>query len=183
MALDPWYKVATPRKEVREGRSFNPDEFAIALEQVVAKTAPEDYRDPAQFWTQVSPGRASCCVRGECLGKSGCIRPALHPAWLRCSSVEYCRYSPSSRLALAGRGVDHDGSRCDAGLSPRTARARLSSPWNAEKRKYSCCRSATQSETSFCFPTTGASSRQQATSVAVLAAALVAQDVLDPPGG
>ena len=35
--MDPWYKVATPRKEVREGRSFNPDEFAIALEQVVAR--------------------------------------------------------------------------------------------------------------------------------------------------
>jgi len=34
--MDPWYKIATPRKEVREGRSFNPDEFAIALEQVVA---------------------------------------------------------------------------------------------------------------------------------------------------
>ena len=44
--MEPWYKVATPRKEVREGRSFNPDEFAIALEQVVAGTAPEDYRDP-----------------------------------------------------------------------------------------------------------------------------------------
>lgn len=29
--MEPWYKVATPRKEVREGRSFNPDEFAIAL--------------------------------------------------------------------------------------------------------------------------------------------------------
>src|SRR5438445_3830648 len=28
--MGPWYKVATPRKEVREGRSFNPDEFAIA---------------------------------------------------------------------------------------------------------------------------------------------------------
>src|SRR5712692_5482079 len=47
--MDPWYKVATPRKEVREGRSFNPDEFAIALEQVVAGTAPEDYRDPEKF--------------------------------------------------------------------------------------------------------------------------------------
>ncbi len=34
--MEPWYKVVTPRKEVREGRSFNPDEFAIALEQVVA---------------------------------------------------------------------------------------------------------------------------------------------------
>ena len=31
MIMEPWYKVVTPRKEVREGRSFNPDEFAIAL--------------------------------------------------------------------------------------------------------------------------------------------------------
>lgn len=38
--MEPWYKVATPRKEVREGRSFNPDEFAIHLEQVVGGTAP-----------------------------------------------------------------------------------------------------------------------------------------------
>jgi hypothetical protein len=48
--MDGWYKVVTPRKEVREGRSFNPDEFAIALEQVVAGTAPDDYRDPGQFF-------------------------------------------------------------------------------------------------------------------------------------
>ena len=36
----PWYRVVTLRKEVREGRSFSPDEFAIALEQVVAETGP-----------------------------------------------------------------------------------------------------------------------------------------------
>jgi len=42
--LEPWYKIATPRRELREGRSFNPDEFAIALEQVVAGTAVEEYR-------------------------------------------------------------------------------------------------------------------------------------------
>src|SRR5262249_36854182 len=48
--MEPWYRVAVPRKEVREGRSFNPDEFAIALEQVVAGTAPEDYRDPKKFF-------------------------------------------------------------------------------------------------------------------------------------
>jgi hypothetical protein len=42
MPSEPWYKVVTPRKEVREGRSFNPDEFAIHLEQVVADTAPND---------------------------------------------------------------------------------------------------------------------------------------------
>jgi len=56
--MEPWYKVATPRKEVREGRSFNPDEFAIALEQVVAGTAPIDYRDPEQFFGRTSFTRA-----------------------------------------------------------------------------------------------------------------------------
>ncbi|PIW85528.1 MAG: AAA family ATPase, partial [Nitrospirae bacterium CG_4_8_14_3_um_filter_50_41] len=56
--MEPWYKVATPRKEVREGRSFNPDEFAIALEQVVAKTAPEDYRNPEQFFSRTCFTRA-----------------------------------------------------------------------------------------------------------------------------
>ena len=30
--MDPWYKIATPQMDVREGRSFNPDEFAIPLE-------------------------------------------------------------------------------------------------------------------------------------------------------
>lgn len=56
--MEPWYKVVTPRKEVREGRSFNPDEFAIALEQVVAKTAPEDYRDPDKFFSRTFFSRA-----------------------------------------------------------------------------------------------------------------------------
>jgi len=56
--MEPWYKVATLRKEVREGRSFNPDEFAIALEQVVAGTAPEDYRDPVQFFARTFFTRA-----------------------------------------------------------------------------------------------------------------------------
>jgi hypothetical protein len=50
--MEPWYKLVTPRREVREGRSFNPDEFAIALEQVVAGTAPEDYREPAKFFAR-----------------------------------------------------------------------------------------------------------------------------------
>ncbi len=57
-AIDPWYKVALPRREVREGRSFNPDEFAIALEQVVAGRGPEDYRDPWKFFARTYFTRA-----------------------------------------------------------------------------------------------------------------------------
>jgi len=56
--MEPWYKVATLRKEVREGRSFNPDEFAIALEQVVAGTAPDDYKNPDQFFARTCFTRA-----------------------------------------------------------------------------------------------------------------------------
>ena len=56
--MDPWYKVVTARQEVREGRSFSPDEFAIALEQVVAGTAPDDYRDPTQFFSRTCFTRA-----------------------------------------------------------------------------------------------------------------------------
>jgi hypothetical protein len=58
MSLEPWYKVVTPRKEIREGRSFNPDEFAIHLEQVVDGRAPLDYRDPMQFFSRTCFTRA-----------------------------------------------------------------------------------------------------------------------------
>ena len=56
--MQPWYRVVTLRKEVREGRSFSPDEFAIAMEQVVAGTAPPDYSDPEQFFSRTCFTRA-----------------------------------------------------------------------------------------------------------------------------
>src|SRR5437764_1461703 len=56
--MEPWYRNTVPRAEVREGRSFNPDEFAIALEQVAANKGPEDYRDPAKFFSRTCFTRA-----------------------------------------------------------------------------------------------------------------------------
>jgi len=50
--MEPWYRVVQPRTEVREGRSFNPDEFAIALEQVVSGDAPDDYTNPINFFAR-----------------------------------------------------------------------------------------------------------------------------------
>jgi predicted AAA+ superfamily ATPase len=43
---------------VREGRSFSPDEFAIALEQVVSGSAPVDYRNPKKFFDRTYFTRA-----------------------------------------------------------------------------------------------------------------------------
>jgi len=56
--MEPWYKVTLPRKELREGRSLDPSEFAVHLEQIVAKSAPEDYRDPAKFCARTFFGQA-----------------------------------------------------------------------------------------------------------------------------
>jgi len=81
MALAPWYKVVTPRREVREGRSFSPDEFAIALEQVVAGTAPEDYKNPEQFFSRTCFTRALREHSGMALrrlaGETGNTAPVL----------------------------------------------------------------------------------------------------------
>lgn len=79
--MTPWYKVVTLRQEVREGRSFSPDEFAIALEQVVAGTAPEDYCDPAQFFLRTCFTRALKKNAGKVLrrlsGKTENTSPVL----------------------------------------------------------------------------------------------------------
>ena len=79
--MDAWYRIATPRKEVREGRSFSPDEFAIALEQVVAGTAPEDYRLPEKFFARTYFSRAltdhSGMVLRRLAGKTENTSPVL----------------------------------------------------------------------------------------------------------
>ena len=56
--MEPWYKNTVPRAEVREGRSFNPNEFAIALEQVVTDKGPDDYRKPEKFFSRTCFTRA-----------------------------------------------------------------------------------------------------------------------------
>ena len=71
----------TLRREVREGRSFGPDEFAIALGQVVAGTAPENHRNPRQFFSRTCFTDAltthSGMVLRRLVGKTGNTDPVL----------------------------------------------------------------------------------------------------------
>ncbi len=46
MALKSWYKVVTPREDLREGKPLDASEFAVHLDKVRLGTAPQDYRDP-----------------------------------------------------------------------------------------------------------------------------------------
>lgn len=65
---------------MREGRSFSLDEFAITLEQVVAGSAPRDYRDPAEFFARTCFTRAlnehAGMVLRRLAGRTGNTAPA-----------------------------------------------------------------------------------------------------------
>jgi len=50
MAIKPWYKVVTPREDLREGKPLDAAEFAVHLDQVRDGRAPSDYQNPEQFF-------------------------------------------------------------------------------------------------------------------------------------
>lgn len=50
MPSKPWYKVVTPREDLREGRPLDASEFAVHLDHVREGRAPADYQDPARFF-------------------------------------------------------------------------------------------------------------------------------------
>lgn len=50
MALKPCYKIVTPSENLREGKPLDASEFAVHLEHVRNKTAPQVYREPEQYF-------------------------------------------------------------------------------------------------------------------------------------
>lgn len=50
MAIKPWYKVITPREDLREGKPLDAAEFAVHLDQVRDGRAREDYQNPERFF-------------------------------------------------------------------------------------------------------------------------------------
>ena len=52
------YKVATPRKDVCEGRSFNTRTSSPSVWKVTVGNAPEDYGDPEKLFSRTCFTRA-----------------------------------------------------------------------------------------------------------------------------
>jgi len=50
MTLEPWYRVVTPREDLREGKPLDASEFAVHLDHIRDKRAPEDYQHPERFF-------------------------------------------------------------------------------------------------------------------------------------
>ena len=68
MALKPWYKVITPREDLRDGKPLDAGEFAVHLDHVRDGRAPSVYQNPEEFFqrtflTQNLTGMAAEVVR------------------------------------------------------------------------------------------------------------------------
>ena len=50
MALKPWYKIVTPREDLRDDKPLDASEFAVHLDQVRDQRAPDVYQIPARFF-------------------------------------------------------------------------------------------------------------------------------------
>ncbi len=49
MPFKPWYKVVTPREDLREGKPLDAAEFAVHLDQIRAGQGTPDYVNPQRF--------------------------------------------------------------------------------------------------------------------------------------
>lgn len=67
MALKPWYKVVTPREDLREGKPLDASEFAVHLDKVRDGNAPPDYKDPVRFFERTYMTQNLIGMGGEVL--------------------------------------------------------------------------------------------------------------------
>src|SRR4051794_21010573 len=65
MALKPWYRVVTPREDLREGRPLDASEFAVHLDQVRVGRAPTDYQKPERFFDRTYLTKNMTALSGE----------------------------------------------------------------------------------------------------------------------
>ncbi len=64
-ALKPWYKVAIPREDLREGKPLDAAEFAVHLDQVREGQAKEDYQNPQRFFARTFLTKNLTEIAGE----------------------------------------------------------------------------------------------------------------------
>ncbi len=65
--LKPWYKVVTPREDLREGRPLDASEFAVHLDHIRDGRAHADYQDPVRFFERTFLTRNLLAVSAEVL--------------------------------------------------------------------------------------------------------------------
>ena len=66
--MKPWYKIITPREDLRDGRPLDASEFAVHLDHVRDGRAPAVYQNPAEFFerTYLTKNLRELAAAGRC---------------------------------------------------------------------------------------------------------------------
>src|SRR5438874_3553424 len=74
MPLKPWYKVVTPREDLRESKPLDASEFAVHLDQVRDGRAPAVYRNPDEFLDRTYLTRSLLELAGQVVRRLSGVR-------------------------------------------------------------------------------------------------------------
>jgi hypothetical protein len=74
MPLKPWYKIVTPREDLREGRPLDSSEFAVHLDHVRENRAPTVYQNPVEFFERTYMTKNLSALASEVLRRLNGIK-------------------------------------------------------------------------------------------------------------
>lgn len=66
MSLKPWYTVVSPREDIQENKSLEPAEFAVRLDHIRDRRAPEEYQKPEKFFARTFLTQNLLTLSDEC---------------------------------------------------------------------------------------------------------------------
>src|SRR6266498_804857 len=81
MALKPWYKVVTPREDLREGKPLDASEFAVHLDQVRDGRAPAVYQNPREFFERTFLTKSLGALAAEVVRRLSGIQVETSPVF------------------------------------------------------------------------------------------------------
>jgi hypothetical protein len=81
MTLKPWYKVITPREDLREGKPLDASEFAVHLDQVRDGRAPKVYQNPREFFERTFLTRNLSALAAETVRRLSGIQVETSPVF------------------------------------------------------------------------------------------------------
>jgi hypothetical protein len=79
--IKPWYKVVTPREDLRDGRPLDASEFAVHLDHVRDNRAPADHQEPERFFERTFLTKNLCELASTTVRRLSGIKVETSPVF------------------------------------------------------------------------------------------------------
>lgn len=80
-SLKPWYKIVSPREDLRQNRPLDASEFAVHLDQVRDGKAPRVYQNPREFFDRTFPTKSLAGLAAEVVRRLSGVQVETSPVF------------------------------------------------------------------------------------------------------